>query len=31
MQEPAQRSASYLRVVPNWLAQVKAAVDRAQR
>jgi hypothetical protein len=31
MQEPAQRSASYVRVVPNWVAQVKAAVDRAQR
>ena len=31
MREPAQRSASYLRVVPNWVAQVKAAVDRAQR
>jgi len=31
MQEPAQRSASYLRVVPNWVAQMKAAVDRAQR
>lgn len=30
LQEPAQRSAAYLRVVPNWVAQVKAAVDRAQ-
>jgi len=30
-QEPAHRSASYLRVVPNWVAQLKASVERAQR
>jgi len=31
VQGPEQTSASYLRVVPNWVAQMKAAVDSANR
>jgi eukaryotic-like serine/threonine-protein kinase len=29
LQGPAQTSASYLRVIPNWVSQMKAAVDAA--
>jgi hypothetical protein len=29
LQGPEQTSASYLRVIPNWVAQMKAAVDKA--
>jgi hypothetical protein len=31
VQGPAQTSAPYLRVVPNWVKQMKAAVDQANR
>jgi hypothetical protein len=31
VQGPAQTSTSYLRAVPNWVAQMKAAVDKANR
>jgi hypothetical protein len=31
VQGPAQTSTGYLRVVPNWVAQMKAAVDAANR
>jgi hypothetical protein len=31
VQGPEQTSASYLRVVPNWVAQMKAAADQASR
>ncbi len=31
LQGPEQTSASYLRVIPNWVAQMKAAVDGADR
>ena len=30
VQGPAQRSASYVRIVPNWVAQAEAAADHAQ-
>ena len=31
VQGPAEVSASYLRVIPNWMAQMKAAVAAANR
>jgi hypothetical protein len=31
VQGPAQTSTAYLRVVPNWVARMKAAVDAANR
>jgi hypothetical protein len=31
VQGPAQTTATYLRVVPNWVARMKAAVDAANR
>jgi hypothetical protein len=31
VQGPAQSSSGYLRVVPNWVAQMKVAVDAANR
>jgi len=31
LQGPAQVSTSYLRVIPNWVRQMKAAVDGANR
>jgi len=31
VQGPAQTSTGYLRVVPNWVAQMKTAVDAANR
>jgi hypothetical protein len=31
VQGPEQTSATYLRVIPNWVSQMKAAVDAANR